>query len=127
MAKYKYQALKDNTKLVEGVVEASSLREAREAIRKLGFVPTKVYTETPPESEIPSSKPKETQVVAVKVKFLSLSQKITFTSELETMLSAGIPIMEALNSIETNSPDLKIKNVCIMVKRGLLKIFIINK
>lgn len=119
MAKYKYQALKDNTKLVQGEVEASSLREAREAIRKLGFVPTKIYMETSPETEISVTKPKETQTGAVKVKFLSLSQKITFTSELETMLSAGIPIMEALNSIETNSPDLKIKNICMTLRLSI--------
>ena len=42
MTKYKYKALQDNTKIVEGEIEANDLREARELIRKLGFIPTKV-------------------------------------------------------------------------------------
>lgn len=119
MAKFKYQALKNNTKLVEGEIEASSPREAREAIRKLGFMPTKIYTETPSGTEIQALKAKDAQFETQKVKFLSLSQKIMFTSELETMLSAGIPIMEALNSMETNSPDLKIKNICMTLRLSI--------
>lgn len=35
-----------------------------------------------------------------------------FTSELEVLLSSGIPIIEALQSIANNTPKLKIRTVC---------------
>ena len=46
MAKYIYSALKTNNQIVKGEIEALNPREAREKIRELGFIPTKVYTET---------------------------------------------------------------------------------
>ena len=44
MAKYIYSALKTNNQIVKGEIEALNPREAREKIRELGFIPTKVYT-----------------------------------------------------------------------------------
>ena len=105
MAKYKYKALENNTKIVEGEVEAQSLREARELIRKLGFIPTKVYTEYAPQTQVQIVTKQEKSTAKVPIKHLSLAQKINFTSQLETLLSAGIPILEALQTIENNSPD----------------------
>lgn len=118
MTKYKYQALHDNTKIIEGEVEAQSLREAREQIRKLGFVPTKVYTEE--VQQISTVAKTENINTQTSLKHLSLSQKINFTSQLETLLSAGIPILEALQSVETNSPDLKIKTICMNISTGIM-------
>ena len=40
MAIYNYIALKNNKDIVKGKVDAQSLREARESIRNLGFIPT---------------------------------------------------------------------------------------
>ena len=45
MTIYSYIALKNNKDIVKGKVDAADLREARESIRKLGFIPTKVYEE----------------------------------------------------------------------------------
>ena len=45
MTIYNYIALKNNKDIVKGKVDAADLREARESIRKLGFIPTKVYEE----------------------------------------------------------------------------------
>jgi type II secretory pathway component PulF len=114
MSKYRYKALKDNTEIVDGEIEANSLREARELIRKLGFIPTKIYTETTKEDfKIVPTEPDTA------VKSLTLQQKITFTSELEIMLSSGISILEALESIETNITDLKIKKVCKSIRERI--------
>ena len=43
-----------------------------------------------------------------------------FTSELEVLLSSGIPIVEALQSIANNTPKIKIKTVCEKIKDGIL-------
>ena len=45
MAIYNYEALKDGKEIVKGKVEAEDLREAKDNVRKLGFMPTKIYEE----------------------------------------------------------------------------------
>lgn len=115
MAKFKYEALQDNIKIVEGELEASSLREARELIRKLGFIPTMVCLQ-----DFQAEPAVEAKEHYSTVKHLTLGQKIRFTSELETILTAGIPILEALETIEKNSPDLKIKIVCKDIKLAIM-------
>ena len=45
MTIYNYTALKNNKEIVKGKIEADSPRQARENIRKLGFLPTKVEEE----------------------------------------------------------------------------------
>lgn len=107
MAKYQYTALKNNKTIVKGEVEAATPREAREKIRTLGFVPTKVYIETA-----------DTALQTVQnqqLEFLSLDDKIMFTSELEVLLSSGISILEALASIEKNTYKEKIKEICLVL------------
>ena len=113
MATYKYKALKENKTIIEGEIEALSLREAREKIRVLGFIPTKVYSEELPES-VKVEKPE------VKTKRLSLAQKIAFTSELEVLLSSGISILDALNSIGMNAFDEQIKEIAQNLEKGVM-------
>jgi len=120
MAKFKYKALKDNTKFVEGEIEAQSLREARELIRNLGFVPTKVYTEDTVLPDVRVVTKQEKATATVRINKLSLAQKINFTSQLETLLSAGIPILEALQTIENNSPDLKLKTISMNIRVAIM-------
>ena len=46
MTVYNYTAIKDGTnELVKGKVEADDLREARAAVRRLGFTPTNIVEE----------------------------------------------------------------------------------
>lgn len=121
MAKYKYNALKSNNNIINGEIEASNPREAREKIRELGFLPTKIYLEQSQESQqysdLISEKVNSSQI---NVSHLSLQEKIMFTSELEVLLSSGIPIVEALQSIANNTPKIKIKTVCEKIKDGIL-------
>lgn len=111
MAKYQYTALKNNKEIVKGEVEASTPREAREKIRTLGFVPTKVYTEY--ADTVGQTVEKN------KLKYLSLDDKIMFTSELEVMLSSGISVLEALASIEKNTYKEKIKEICMQLSSDI--------
>ena len=120
MAKFQYTALKNNNEIVKGEVEASSLREAREKIRLLGFVPTKVYMEDFLQGSYDNSTVALAKNNLTDVTFLSLKDKINFTNELEVLLSAGIPILEALESIEMNAPSSKIKSICFKLKEKIM-------
>lgn len=119
MAKYQYIALQNNTKLVKGEIEASTPREARERIRLLGFVPTKVYTEEISQNEILSNL-QNNNFYNKKINYLSLKDKISFTSELQVLLLSGIPILEALQTIEKNAPTQKLRHICTSLREGIL-------
>lgn len=106
MPKFKYKALKDNSTFIDGEIDASDHREAREKIRLLGYIPTKVYSEELQE-EISAQKK---QIDGRNV-FFSLSEKIAFTRDIQIMISSGIPILDALHNVEVNTHDLKLKKV----------------
>ncbi len=121
MAKFFYNALKNNNQIIKGEIEAANYREAREKIRELGFVPTKVYTEVTEQTSFDASSSQYNYLSgAENVTFLSLDDKILFTSELEVLLSSGISVLEALESIEINSPKLKIKTICTNLKLAIM-------
>lgn len=122
MAKYIYTALKNNKQIVKGEVEAVSPREAREKIRQLGFLPTKVYVENLTDNSHAETgyKPEKYEGIRKRIKHLSLNEKIMFTNELQVMLSSGIPILEALNIIEVNTPKLKLKQIASELKECIM-------
>lgn len=111
MTKFQYKALKNKTEFVEGEIEANSPREARQKILALGFLPTKVYTEYCGEKQSYADQSYVSVGHIQNVKRLSLNEKIWFTSELQTLLGAGISVIEALESVERNSASLKIKSI----------------
>ena len=114
MPKFKYKALKENKILVDGEIDAVDVREAREKIRLLGFLPTKVYSET----DILTETTPQTNLQERKL-FLNLTQKISFTQELQTMLSAGIPILDCLSNIEENSNDIELKKMSANLRQSI--------
>ena len=92
MSNFKYQAIDIDKKLVEGSIEASSLKDARQKICEMGLLPTKISTDmpqTPVKFDVDESKLSNLS--------LKLQSKLLFVSELQTMLSSGLSVLEALN------------------------------
>lgn len=116
MAIYNYIALKNNKDIVKGKVEAEDLREARESIRKLGFIPTKVYE----ESKEGEKEGKAAKVQGGKVHKLGLQDRIDFTSTLQILAEAGIPIIESLMFIENDAAKLKVRLVAKELRRQIM-------
>lgn len=117
MAIYNYVALKNNKDIVKGKVEAEDLRDAREKVRNLGFLPTKVY-----EEKLGSDNKKEA-AVSVKggqMKTLRLSEKMEFTSTLQILAQSGIPMIESLMFIENDAAKLKIRLVAKELRRQIM-------
>lgn len=117
MAIYNYIALKNNKDIVKGKVDAQSLREARESIRKLGFIPTKVYEEKAKGEE---DGEKKADVKAGKVKKLGLQDRMDFTSTLQILAQSGIPIIESLMFIENDAAKLKVRLVAKELRRQIM-------
>lgn len=112
MTVYNYIALKNNKDIVKGKVEAQTLREARDNIRKLGFLPTKIYEE--------SRAGEENKVEAKKLQKLSLQDRIDFTSTFQILAQSGIPVIEALVFIENDAAKLKIRLVAKELRRQIM-------
>jgi len=112
MSVYNYVALKDNKDIVKGKVEATSLKEARENVRRLGFLPTKIYEE--------SLAATENKVEAKKIQNLGLQDRIEFTSTFQILAQSGIPVIEALVFMENDAAKLKIRLVAKELRRQIM-------
>ena len=106
---FSYQALKGGKEIVKGEVTASNLKDAREIIRKMGLVPTKI-------SEFIDPKLKKSKSIFS----LSLSDKIDFISTLQILLTSGIPAVEALMFMEHEAAKKKIRDLARMLKTQIM-------
>ena len=77
---YNYEALKNGKEVVKGEVTASDLKDARDIIRKMGLVPTKI-------NETSTNKSKQLG----SVRSMSLTEKIDFISTLQILIQSGVP------------------------------------
>ena len=113
MAIFNYTALKNGTSdIVKGKVEAEDLRAARAAVLALGFTPTNLVEEKVTKSE--KGKP------AGKMPKLGLQEQIDFTSTLQILSAAGIPIIESLLFIENDAAKLKIRQCATELRRQIM-------
>lgn len=117
MTIYNYIALKNNKDIVKGKVNAEDLREARESISSLGFIPTKVYEEKTKSEE---DSEKKTEVKGGKIKKLGLQDRMDFTSTLQILAQSGIPIIESLMFIENDAAKLKVRLVAKELRRQIM-------
>ena len=114
MTIYNYTAIKDGTsEIVKGKVEADDLREARAAVRQLGFTPTNIVEEQ-------AAKKDEKKKPTGKMPKLGLADQIDFTSTLQILAAAGIPIIESLLFIENDAAKLKIRQVATELRRQIM-------
>ncbi len=115
MTIYNYTALKDGTnEVVKGKVEADDLREARASVRALGFTPTNIVEEQAVGKKDDKKKP------TGRMPKLGLSDQIDFTSTLQILAAAGIPIIESLLFIENDAAKLKIRQVATELRRQIM-------
>ncbi len=108
MAIYNYEALKNGREIVKGKVTAEDVREAKESVRKLGFMPTKIYEERAGKDAQADA---ASASKAGQMKALSLTDKIDFTSTMQILSASGIPMIESLLFIENDAAKLKIRLV----------------
>ena len=114
MAIYNYVALKNNKDIETGKVEAESLRDARDSVRKLGFLPTKVTEENLKKDDQKVDNSPGT------MKSLGLQDRIEFTSTLQILAQSGIPIIESLMFIENDAAKLKLRLVSKELRKQIM-------
>ena len=106
---YSYVALKQGKEVVQGEVTASNLKDARDVIRKMGLVPTKI-------NEFNDAKQKRGGSISP----LSLTEKIDFISTLQILLQSGIPAVESLMFMEQEAAKKKIRETSKVLKTQIM-------
>ena len=116
MAIFNYVALKNGKDIVKGKIDANDLREARENIRKLGFIPTRVYEEQSAEQKDAAA-----AVPKGSIQKLGLEDRIDFMYNIIFQFLAHIPIIESLMFIETDAAKLKVRLVARELRRQIMQ------
>ncbi len=106
---YSYVALKQGKEVVRGEVTASNLKDARDVIRKMGLVPTKI-------NEFNEGSKKRGGGISA----LSLKEKIDFISTLQILLQSGIPAVESLMFMEQEAAKKKIRDMSKILKTQIM-------
>jgi type IV pilus assembly protein PilC len=95
MAKFEFEAKGPSGKEIRGEIEAGSEAEARIKLRAQRLIPLKVV---PNEHRGPASGAKKQSGASVNSKELQI-----FTRQLSTLLSSGVPIMQAMETLGQGS------------------------
>lgn len=106
---YSYEALKAGKQVIKGEVTASNLKDARELIRKMGLIPTKL-------NESIDAKNRKLGNISS----MSLAEKIDFISTLQILLSSGIPAVESLMFMEQEAARKKIREMSKVLKTQIM-------
>lgn len=116
---YSYTGLDTDGKVVSGKVEADSTKTARQAIKNLGFIPTKLYADSSNVQEAA-----EIYTINKKVsnylQALTLKEKMDFTSTFQTLQKAGIPVIEALIFMEQDAGSRRIRMLAKEVRQQVV-------
>lgn len=106
---YSYEALKAGKQIIKGEVTASNLKDAREIIRKMGLVPTRLNESVDAKNKRLGS-----------ISSMSLAEKIDFISTLQILLSSGIPAVESLMFMEQEAARKKIREMSKVLKTQIM-------
>jgi len=120
MAIFLHTSLKNGSEKIHGKIEADSQKEARELLRKQGFLPVKVEEEGVTAKQNVGNRPKKKPLKKIKVKKLSMREQIDFTNILFTFAKSGISLVESLFFIEMNSESKNIQNLSIELRKLVL-------
>jgi type IV pilus assembly protein PilC len=117
MTTYNYTGYKNGTnEIVKGKIDAENMREARAGIRNLGYIPTSIVEENAGNNK----KKKKKNIFNGKMPKLGLGELIEFTSTLQILAAAGIPIIESLLFIENDAAKIKIRQVAGELRRQIM-------
>lgn len=109
MTIFNYIALRNQSEIVNGKIEAEDIKAAREAIRNLGLVPTKVFGED-----------KKASAPKVRLSPLSLQELIDFTGTFRTLISTGVPIIEGLVFLEKDAVSSRIRLLAREIRKQVI-------
>jgi type IV pilus assembly protein PilC len=107
MQTFSYRAINERGTTISGTMEAESMDNATTMLVDNGLIPTKVQV-------LSATRP--TALLAFLTKWIQpvrMLELILFTKQFRTMIRAGIPVMQLLQSLETQTEDPALKKIII--------------
>ncbi|MDD3150935.1 MAG: type II secretion system F family protein [Candidatus Gastranaerophilales bacterium] len=128
MPVFNYTALRNGKESVNGKLEARSVKEAREILRKMNFIPTKIQIDVQEipllEEEKDKDKDKKESVIKnvkkVKLRKLKHREQLDFTYTLYILAKTGVPLIEAFVFMENNSISKRVQAVAAEIRRLII-------
>jgi general secretion pathway protein F len=111
MAVFEYKALDAKGKNVKGIIDADSEAQARARLRSLGKYPVSITVTTKGPNKTASHGQSFTLFRGVKSEEVSI-----MTRQLATLLGAGIPLVQALESLVAQTRNSALKKVIAQIK-----------
>ena len=109
MTIFNYIALRNGSEIVNGKIEADDVKAAREAIKQLGLIPTKVFDEG-----------KKVSAPKVRLSPLSLQELIDFTGTFRILIQTGVPIIEGLVFLEKDAVSSRIRLLAREIRKQVI-------
>jgi len=115
MAAFEYTALDANGKTKKGILEGDSLRHVRQLMRDIGLTPMNV--------ELTTSVEKEGQQGFVARAFGKLKpmEMVLFTRQLATLVSAGLPLEEAMSAVAQQTSRKRARKIFMAVRTRVVE------
>jgi type II secretory pathway component PulF len=105
MPKYKYQAITETGTTVSGEIEADSAASASSLLASRGYIPIRVRQESSSGPGINLS------TIMENLTPIKAPELILFTKQFNTLIRAGVPIMAAMNILEEQTENARLKRV----------------
>ncbi len=113
---FNYTALKNNKDVISGKIEASDISEARAGIKNLGYTPISIVDEKQSDTNLKN----KAKAALAPLPNLGLQDKIEFTSTMQILVQAGIPIIESLMFIENDAAKAKLRKVAKELRKQII-------
>ena len=113
MPKYSYKAINERGSVISGTIDADSTDDAKSIIAENNLIPTKVQLQRSIESS------------AYWERFINWARPvrmpdlIMFTKQFKTLIRAGIPMVQLLQSLESQTEDPRLKKIILAINHDV--------
>jgi type II secretory pathway component PulF len=115
MPVFNYKAIKDGSNFVSGSIEATSVKEVREMLRRMQLIPVKIEDKIDGFGLFAFLSSKKGRI-----NHLSMTEKIEFTNTMYVLSKSGISIVETLMFMELNAASANSGKLAESLKKQVL-------
>lgn len=113
MPTYSFQAINESGVSVSGNLEALSVHEANLTLSGRGLIPLKITVQTAARQRALLGS------LIRRLRPVRMDDLILFTTQFRTMISAGVPMMTLLQTLETQTEDEQLKQISSQMKQDI--------
>lgn len=113
MPTFAFQAINENGVSVSGTLEAATVQEANLTLSGRGLIPLKIAVQTAARQKAFLGS------LFDRLRPVPIDDLILFTTQFQTMLKAGVPMMTLLQALETQTEDQQLRQITTQLKQDI--------